>query len=115
MNTLSRSSDGFMLSWYSEFIHLYLPLACIRYADHTDQCECVSSVHHCIWVFARALYEYVKLSCVAESAAPLHVACGVGTAGVGEPAVGAAGTHSLQLCAGGLSCSCEGVCEQWRL
>ena len=27
--------------------------------------------------------EYVKLSCVAESAAPLHVVCGVGTAGVG--------------------------------
>ena len=39
----------------------------------------------------------------------VHVACGVGTAGVGEPAVRAAGTHSLQLCAGGLSCSCE-VC-----
>ena len=48
-------------------------------------------------------------------AAPLHVACGVGTAGVGEPAVGAAGTHSLQLCVGGLSWSCEGVCEQWCL
>ena len=40
------------------------------------------SVHHCIWVFARALYEHVKLSCVAESATPLHVACGVGAAGV---------------------------------
>ena len=45
----------------------------------------------------------------------LHVACGVGTAGVGEPAVGAAGTRSLQLCVGGLSCSCEDVCEQWCL
>ena len=35
------------------------------------------SVHHCIWLFTHALYEHVKLSCVAESAAPLHVACGL--------------------------------------
>ena len=38
--------------------------------------------------------EHVKLSCVAESAAPLHVACGVRTAGV-EGACSGSYWHSL--------------------
>ena len=64
--------------------------------------------------YLHMLDEHVKLSCVAESAAPLHVACGVGTAGV-EGACSGSCWHSLTatVCGRLISCSCASMCEQY--
>ena len=72
------------------------------------------TLHEDVYIY-HVLIRGIYTCFVAESAAPLHVACGHVQQVWGEPAVRAAGAHSLQLCVGGLSCSCEGVCEQWRL
>ena len=69
--------------------------------------------HHCIWVFAHALYKYVKLSSVATFAAPC-TACGMwsGHSRCGENLLLEllALIHCNRACMGGLSCSCEYAC-----
>ena len=75
-------------------------------------------VHHCIWVFTHVLYKYVKLGSVATFAAPC-TACGMwsGHSRCGENLLLEllALIRCNRACMGGLSCSCECVCEQWCL
>ena len=81
--------------------------------NHVSLYVC-TSLYIYAWVYLHVLHKHVKLSC---GLSPLHLVCGMwgghsySRCGGSLQAVGAAGTHSLQLCAGGLSCSCEYVCE----